>query len=57
MLVLIVPEFLEGSKNPRIWLVTLALGDPDALAHGKGPEQNVASSSTPPTIVYPHPRS
>lgn len=55
MLALIVPEFLEGSKYPR--LITLDLGDPDALAHGKCPEQNVANSSTPPTIVYPHPRS
>ena len=44
MLAFIVPEFLKASKNQRMWLVTLALGDLDAFIHDKVPEQNVATS-------------
>lgn len=42
MLVLIMPEFVKASKNQRMWLVTLALGDLDAFVHGRVSEQNVA---------------
>lgn len=57
MLVLNVPEFLEGFKNPKMSSVTPALGDLNVLAPGKGTKQNVASSSTLSTGIYPHRRS
>lgn len=44
MLVLNMPEFIKASKNQRMCLVTLTLGDQDAFLHGRVPEQNEATS-------------